>query len=394
MSIETEAQKLIDDGKLLEYGVELLNQKHSGDLVIKNLGLISSIQHLINNIKFALYLNIVGDSGLGKSHCLDETQTLLTPNWINKSSITPKTLYRATDKNEIYHSHIIYIDDINLLNKEDLIETIKKITSKYNESTTHQTIAPNGDSIDYTIRGKYGFWFTSVESIPDFQLANRFININVEESYKHKNEVSNKIQDNERPKKVDNIDDKIEIFRYAIGLLSQKTYEVDWNFNMDLRKLDNRTQGVFYTVLKCIAFFNQKKRIIKDDVIYATKEDFYTARSILSPLYKSNSSKLSDKEQLILNCIINCKQSSGINIKGIQKETKITQRNLYRYLPNLLEKIAYLNEEKYGQSNYYTIIGDYKKFNINDDIIIDNDDYWIEPRMTNDDILDEYERFH
>lgn len=353
--IESEAKELIKSGNVLNYGLNLIERFHAGDKHIGKIAILTCIQHGVKNIETGLYLNLVGGYGQGKSHILKKLGKILMSNWVYETSLSGKVLFYMNPEDDIYNTKIIYSDDIEW--DPLLIALLKRVLSDYTDETTHTTLV-NQKLEAKTIRSKFGFWITTVDSIPDSQLADRFININVDESKIHNNNVSMAIQNNEKGIKL-NISDirDVKIFRTAINLLCSKPYNITWNFDVKFKDVNNRMQGIFYSILKCITLLNQYNRVIKDDVIYATEEDFNITLDILNPIFSGNIMKLSKSEYDILKIIGN--SHKDIKTIDIVKGSKLSHSTVIRRLNTLLEKVPSLSCEKLGQTYYYNINSNY-----------------------------------
>jgi hypothetical protein len=381
--IKKEGDKIIKAGNIMEYILKTANIFHYGDNSIFRLGILSAIQHSINDYNRGIYINITGTAGKGKTDTLEVLQGLMPDDWVYKTSISPKALYYADEKNKISKANIIFSDDINF-NSEDLIETLKKITSKYSSPSSHITIVDKKIQ-EMNIRSKYGFWFTSVGSLDDSQLASRFINVAINENIDRDQIVANIIGKNisTRTSSMDKFFN-VNVCKYIFKTICENQQGVLIPYQPIIRfrdPKDSRLVASFYSILVAVTFLNKFSREIKNDSIISQIEDFEMTVKIIKPQYKNNTSKLSDPELKILKIIDEAKKP--ITQSEIQKIAKRSAGIISRNLTNILEHVPNVSVEQkaYGNKYYFmTSISeiDMNKFVPNDklaDIYLDLDKY-------------------
>ena len=344
--IEKKAIEILKGDDIMKYIIDVAHIFHKSDDDIFRLAILSAIQHKISNFDRGLYINVTGSPGKGKSDSLDILSDLLPEEWTLITSLTPKTLFYASENGSLDEVKIIFSDDISF-NNEDLVETLKKITSKFSKGINHTTTIKQ-TSVTLKIPAKKTFWFTSVASLPDTQLASRFINISVDESPTTDDEVarlmtknafdSNTIRDNYFNVKVCKcIFSKLCENEY--GIISPYYEAIKYN-----NPNDRRLIASFLSILKCVTFLNHFKReITKDNNIISEVEDFEIAVSILSSIYKTHKSKLSKPELEIYNVIE--ANNDKMTLSQIQKIVKRSEGSIRTNLMSLLEKVPNLSSE-------------------------------------------------
>jgi hypothetical protein len=123
-----------------------------------------------------LHVKSSGESGKGKSDAIETVLKLLPEHKYISGSMSNKSLY--------YHPHlksgtIIYSDDANFT--DETISKLKKSTFNFQMTVQHRTVV-NQIYAEYSIPERCSFWFSTIYGIPDEQLANRFLNADVDGS--------------------------------------------------------------------------------------------------------------------------------------------------------------------------------------------------------------------
>lgn len=340
--VNIEADRILNEENILEYIVRVAQISHKSDEDLFKIGILSCIQHSIENYDYGLYLNIVGSAGKGKSHALNTLTKLLPDNWIYKTSITPKSLYQASDGGQLDNVKIIFSDDIKFTN-EDLIETLKKATSEFDSEINHMTLVNNTPKY-FKIKKGLSYWFSSVSSIPDAQLSSRFINISVDETEKTDNDVMSMMTKNALGFKRDrNKSFQIEVCKCMFDKICLNKYDIVAPFGEAIGYIDVKDRRLiqsFLSTFKCIVFLNRFSRKIMNNQIISEIEDFHKAVEIFKSVYDTHKSKLSKPEIEIRDIII---KNEKISTPEIQKIVKQPNGILSINLTSLLEKVPNLS---------------------------------------------------
>ena len=355
--IKKDGDEIIKSGKIMDHMLKTAGIFHYGNKNILQLGILSGIQHAIKDYYRGIYINITGSAGKGKTDALEVLSGLMPDKWVCKTSISPKVLYYAGDdeKAAINKANIIFSDDIELESIE-LVETLKKMCSKYSERTGHFTLVEKKPR-EMFIRAKYSFWFTSVASLGRDQLSSRFINVGINESPDRDQMVANLIGKNiaNRTSPMDQFH-QVSVCKYIFENICAENYGILIPYQSIIRfnnPSDSRLIASFYSILQCITYLNRFNREIKQESVISEVDDFAQTISVLVPLYKTNKSKLSNSELKILKIIENAKEP--ITQAEIQKIAKKSAGTISKNISNLLEMVSNLSVEQkaYGVKHYF-----------------------------------------
>lgn len=130
-------------------------------------------------------------------------------------SMSSKSLYYHPN---LKSATIIYSDDANFT--DDTIATLKQSTSNFQMAVKHRTVV-NQEYAEYSIPERCSFWFSTIDGIPDEQLANRFLNADVDGSKEQDLRVYNYIKDKELDLNL-LIDDDVLICRCIFDILDKE----------------------------------------------------------------------------------------------------------------------------------------------------------------------------
>ncbi len=81
---------------------------------------------------------------------------------------------------ELTEGTIIFSDDINLTDGN--VDSIKRSITNYQQDTWHYTVNKDLTLSKMQIPKRVSWWFTSVDSLDDDQMGNRFLAVNVDDS--------------------------------------------------------------------------------------------------------------------------------------------------------------------------------------------------------------------
>lgn len=264
------AYTILKEGDAFDFMRETWNLRHVGDTNLGENCLCSIGSTYILNSDMGLHIKPSGESGKGKSDAMKEATLLLPTHKYISGSLSGKALFY--DKT-LQPGTIIYSDDTHL--NDDIIATIKQSTSCFQEVTKHRTVV-NGELKVFDIPERVVFWFSSVDGISDEQLANRFLNADVDCSEKQDERVHNHINDKEALA-YSPVDDDILICRCIFDILDKERYVIRIPFAkaIDWRNKENRRNyQKFLDIIRAVAFFNIFQRRKVNGVYLADIEDF------------------------------------------------------------------------------------------------------------------------
>jgi primase-polymerase (primpol)-like protein len=186
-NIQNSAYKILEEGDAFKFILDTWNLRHIGDMNIGENCLCAVASTFILNTR-GLHVKPSGESGKGKSDAIETVLKLLPAHKYISGSMSSKSLY--------YHPNlksgtIIYSDDANFT--DDTIATLKQSTSNFQMAVKHRTVV-NQEYAEYSIPERCSFWFSTIDGIPDDQLANRFLNADVDGSKEQDLRVYNHIK--------------------------------------------------------------------------------------------------------------------------------------------------------------------------------------------------------
>src|SRR5664280_2090394 len=352
--IQEYAYKLLKEGDPFKFILETWNLRHVGD---KNLGencLCSAASTFILNSDMGLHIKPSGESGKGKSDAMQEILKLLPAHKYITGSLSGKALFY--DPN-LKSGTIIYSDDAFLTN--DLIATIKQSTSKFQERTIHRTVK-NQTFATYPIPERCCYWFSSVDGISDEQLANRFLNADVDGSREQDLRVEQHIKDKESIV-FSPVDDDVLICQCIFDILDIKRYDIRIPFTKAIvwRNAENRRNlQKFLDIIRAVTFFNVFQREEISDSYMAEYEDFERALDIYVGTSKNNATNLTALEIKVFKFIADGNEYKDgkitklnqVTIKELINHLKVSRGRVHHILHGkdgnggILAKVAYLNK--------------------------------------------------
>lgn len=305
--IQELAYTILREGDAFDFMLETWNLRHVGDTNLGENCLCSVGSTYILNSDMGLHIKPSGESGKGKSDAMKEATLLLPAHKCISSSLSGKALFYDPD---LKPGTIIYSDDAHL--NDDIVATIKQSTSSFQEITKHRTVV-NGELKIFDIPERVVFWFSSVDGISDEQLANRFLNADVDCSEAQDERVHNHINDREALA-YSPIDDDVLICRCIFDILDKDRYVIKIPFSkaIDWRNKQNRRNyQKFLDIIRAVAFFNVFQRRKINGIYLADKEDFDRAVDIYTGTSKNNATNLTSKEIDVLKFIAGKNEYDG-----------------------------------------------------------------------------------
>ena len=292
--IQELANKILSCGDPLEFMLDTYNIRHVGDRNIAENCLCAVASTYILNSK-GEHVKSSGDSGKGKSDGMTTVLQLLPEDKYINASISSKALFY---NKKLKPGTIIYSDDADF--NSDTISTLKQATSSFQKPTTHMTVS-NQVGEEHTIPERCSFWFSNVDGIGDEQLANRFLNADIDSS-KAQDE---KVHDHSNEAELylnSSVDDDLLICRCMFSILGNEICikipylkAIDWK-----NKENRRNYSKFKDILRSVTFFKLKQREYINGFYLADIEDFDVALRIYKGTAKNNATNLTDTEMKVL----------------------------------------------------------------------------------------------
>lgn len=336
------AYQILREGDPLRFILDTWNLRHVGD---RNLGencLCAVASTYIINTR-GLHVKPSGESGKGKSDAIETVLTLLPEHKFISGSMSSKSLYYHPD---LKSGTIIYSDDANFT--DDTIATLKQSTSNFQTPSKHRTVV-NQEYAEYSIPERCSFWFSTVDGIPDEQLANRFLNADVDGSAEQDKKVYNHIKESELNLNLP-VDDDVLICRCIFDILDEERYiikipyinAIEWTNTGNRRNFPK-----FLDILRSVTFFNVIQRENINGYYLSDIEDFDKALNIYKGTSKNNATNLTDLEIKVL--------------KYIESKGPVTLKDLMSYLKVSRTRVIHILHGKDGKGGMFAKVSQLNK---------------------------------
>lgn len=292
------ATMLLDKGDPFNFILDTWNETHIGDKHIGQTALMSTGSTYIKNSK-GIHVKPSGNSGTGKSDALNSMLHLLPLEKYITGSLSGKSLFYDDD---LKPGCIICNDDQNL--NEDLVDTIKQSTSKYQDETTHRTVVKQKKGV-FTIPERVTYWLAGVDGFDDSQMGNRFINTDVDETAEQDNAVYDKqVAEEYSIINDDEVTDQIRVCREIFNLIGEQLYNVKVPFADSIKwfnKDNRRNFPMFKDMIRVIALFKHRQGRTFNGVTLTTVEDYRAAKEIYQELSENNATNLTNNELKVMD---------------------------------------------------------------------------------------------
>jgi len=305
---DAEAQRQLESENPLRIYLDSFNKIHKGDHLLKVWELITALSCRCADRQ--LHSWSIGSSGSGKSH-LKRNLLKYMPNemYTRKESISPKALqYKTTREGpDFMNQKLVYFDEIGGDDVEDAIELMRLMTDQDQDLVTHETVR-DGEPVQMTLNvSNITVWFTSVQSINDEQLKNRFILTNPDSSqaqndtvFEHQQQILNAGGD------LDFVPKETPVIQSMIFDVTENTDDLDVVIPMDIFwpfKHQRRLYPVFTQMTGVLAKIHYRNRVIKDGMIIATEADVRLAILIFSKLVETTVTQVAEDTIALLRCL-------------------------------------------------------------------------------------------
>jgi ABC-type dipeptide/oligopeptide/nickel transport system ATPase component len=285
--IDEEADKILEEG-FLDYFIDAIGEVHKGDEALKIWELVSALSAKCSERQIHSWA--VGPSGKGKSHIKRAIVEFLPDEaYEAPNSMTPKSMLYKTDKEgpDCFKGKLLFLDEADGYDSDDAVVLLRGLTDPDEDEYIHEMVKDQ-EYDNLIIEKPITVWFTSVDSINDEQLKNRFILTNPDGSDELDNTVFEHQQWNlHRGKDPSAPPAEARVVRKALGKIRKNTagltpivpFKVEWK-----QKFNRRLYPHFVTLMEVIAKINYKNRMIRDNYIYVSRADFQLAAKIWSAL--------------------------------------------------------------------------------------------------------------
>lgn len=336
------AYQILKEGDPLRFILDTWNLRHVGDRNIGENCLCAVASTYILNTR-GLHVKPSGESGKGKSDAIETVLTLLPEHKYISGSMSSKSLYYHPD---LKSGTIIYSDDANFT--DDTIATLKQSTSNFQAPSKHRTVV-NQEYAEYSIPERCSFWFSTVDGIPDEQLANRFLNADVDGSMEQDKKVYNHIKESELNLNLP-VDDDVLICRCIFDILDEERYliKIPYINAIEWTNIKNRRNfPKFLDILRSVTFFNVIQRENINGYYLSDIEDFDKALNIYKGTSKNNATNLTDLEIKVL--------------KYIESKGPVTLKDLMSYLEVSRTRVIHILHGKDGKGGMFAKVSQLNK---------------------------------
>lgn len=300
IEITKEAINILRDKDPLEFILSTMNYFHKSDkslMTIIHCSMVSSSIHGGNGIQPCL----TGEKGEGKTDAAD-TAAHVNPRRVIKGSFSDKAIfYMIASRIQIISpiGMILYLDDNDLT--PQLEGLMKRATSDFQKPTLHYSVGDKDIKI-FELPPRTIWWLTSVNVTSSDQLADRFINLGVDDSDKTTQEVkARQFEIASKSKEKFEVTRNVLICRKMYDLITNQDHKIYLNPEDEKRiTKDNsrRTNPMLFDIIKCITATYYMQR---DGV--ASKEDWDKGLDILNKVSGTNKLKISPLEEQIYRLI-------------------------------------------------------------------------------------------
>lgn len=276
---------------------------HYGDEYVGKY-LIATIANGSNKKSKGVHVCVIGSSGCGKSDSQEAATKILPPEYLFDGSITPQSLYYAGGS--ISPGSIISIEDLRW--NDDLGESVKKITSRFQEPAQRLTVTDGMSALE-TASEQLTFWVSQVDMQADEQIRDRFIICEIDSSEEHINKVKEFLGREYMGKNMKpmTLDESIKLCQEMVRVIRESgPFEVVIPFADRIHVPgDLRPYRMFMDTISAFTIFRFPVRK-KDEEgrLIATEQDFKDAKKIWDGIGGISRDKLGSAECDILQAII------------------------------------------------------------------------------------------
>lgn len=224
--------------------------------------------------------------------------------YAKKNSISPKSMLYKADKQgtDFLNNQIIFFDEVDDID-EDTVVLLRSMTDQDEDVIEHEMVRDQNFEKLVLETGSVTVWFTSVETINDEQLKNRFIITNPDGSADLDNQVFNhQLKRLHKGKELDFVPKEAPVVKEMVKDVMQETqdYKVIIPFRTVWKqKFNRRLYPYFVTSIRMITKLHYRNRETRDGYMFATKGDFKLAALVWERLVDTTVAQ-QDREALRL----------------------------------------------------------------------------------------------
>lgn len=299
--IKDEANKVLETGDPVKYIFDAHQRLHIGDHILTLTRITAVGNQSASNTK-GIQPSADGGSGKGKSDGDKKFVHLLPKEYVLSGSISDKVLYY---KKDLKPGTYIYSDDVVL--SEDLISTIKRATSNFQQHTPHHTLDKDRNVLENYIPPRIVWGLNSVDNVNSLQLINRQFGCSVDESTEQDERVllyqkkCGMLGTNELPET-----DDVLICREIIRDIKKHIFKViiPFNYLIEWKDASNRRNfDMFEDMIRGFAVFRYKQRETHGDILIAELQDFKDAEDLYGNRTEQQGRQLTDSELKLITVL-------------------------------------------------------------------------------------------
>lgn len=293
--IEEEARKILEAGDPFAYSVETYNLDHVGDTVLGQCCALSAASRVVKNSK-GIHVMTTGGSGKGKSDAFATYSKQIPERFKLEGMLSDKVLYYKGEDGSLVPGTIITLDDKSPT--ETLLEVLKDATTDFRRPIKLHTMTTDRKAVSPTLPVRCTLWICKVEAVGDDQIANRMLNLWVDDSEEQDRAVVARLTDEEaRDDDEDTSEERRETL-IARAMWDEIEAEglVDVNLSRFVHRIkfgsvrNRRNPRMFYDMVKSVARLRSRqreRRTLPNGTVrvYATVEDFRTAEKVFTALH-------------------------------------------------------------------------------------------------------------
>ncbi|MGZ4950963.1 MAG: bifunctional DNA primase/polymerase [Halobacteriota archaeon] len=301
MLVRAKAIHELRKGDPFRYCFNTYQQSHASDVELGKVGLLSIVDQSVMN-SIGIFPKATGGSGKGKTSGKTAVVHLVPPKYVFKRSFSDKALFYIDLPSEA----ILFFDDRTL--SEGMEELIRCVMDDFQSAKKHTTVH-EGKSYTMDIPPRCLVMFTNVDSVLNIQTANRTVDVTVDESAEADEAVhmlTIKRAEKGAPKYPLTFEVMVcrEIFRIIKEEIGPFRVAIPYARFINWPGKDNRRNfDIFCDFIRGFAAFRCMQRQTREGVVFADNDDFHDAVTLYRSLSKTQTSKLTEREWLVLQAI-------------------------------------------------------------------------------------------
>ncbi len=332
LHIKEQAEKILNEGCVLEYVMKQYHQNHIGDDNTGNMLIMSIATQSVMNSS-GLQPKLSASSGKGKSHAVTSLLHLVSPKYILEASLSSKALFYSEG---LKKGTIIFSDDTEP--NDELQEVIKRSSTNFQKNTTHRVaMKVDGEMTakDFIIPARMVWILTSVNDGGSIEYLNRQFSLGVDETPEQDNDVMELLLKKAMLGTPDHpITDDVLVCRAVFDDIKTREFmvmipfadRIVWNSPENRRLLPQ-----FLDVVRASAVLNYRCRDKDgDNIIMANKDDFENAIKLYGQRAVNQKLKLNDNEINTLKKMEVDKPYTIMELQTLLKKSDASIRFLFK----------------------------------------------------------------